>query len=273
MKHIKLFLVGIFTTLLLSGCLQVSTTVNLNKDGSGTIEELFVMKTEVINLMKEFAMAFDSAKTEEFNMFNDTELKAKESDYGDGVKYVSGEKVNVKGYEGFKAIYSFKDINKVKINPSPENKIPYGAELGEIEEEKTADDLLKFNFTKGNPSTLVINFPKPDMEEKPKSEETTEFEDSTFNEQAEQKMIEMFDGMKMDLNLIFNDGIYETDASFVDSNKVTLMKIDFSEIIKNKEVFKKFQGAKPETMEEFKEVVGDIEGIKIEFKEQVTIKF
>jgi hypothetical protein len=51
------------------------------------------------------------------------------------------------------------------------------------------------------------------------------------------------------------------------------MEIDFSEIIKNKEVFKNFQNAKPETMEEFKEVVGELEGIKIEFKEQVTIKF
>ena len=34
-------------------------------------------------------------------------------------------------------------------------------DLGEVEEEKSADDLLKFNFKKGNPSTLVIDFPKP----------------------------------------------------------------------------------------------------------------
>jgi hypothetical protein len=51
------------------------------------------------------------------------------------------------------------------------------------------------------------------------------------------------------------------------------MQFDFSEIIKNKEVFKNFQNAKPETMEEFKAVVGDIEGIKIEFKDKITIKF
>ena len=273
MKHVKYLFVGIIFSLFLTGCLQVSTTVNLNKDGSGTIEEIFVMKTEVINMMKEFAMAFDSAKTEEFNMFNEKELIDKAINYGEGVEYVSGEKITMDNYEGFKAIYSFKDINKLKLNPSPEDKIPYGAELGEVEEEKSAEDLLKFNFKKGNPSSLVINFPKPLLEDKPETEETTEFEDSTMNEQAEQKMIEMFDGMKMALYFNFKDGIDETDASFVDSSKVTLMEIDFSEIIKNKEVFKKFQGAKPETMEEFKEVVGDVEGIKIEFKEQVTIKF
>jgi hypothetical protein len=205
-------------------------------------------------------------------MFNETELKEKAADYGEGVKYLSGEKVAVDGYQGFKAVYSFTDINKIKLNPSPEDKIPYGADLGEVKEE-SVEDLLMFNFSKGNPSTLVINFPKPQMEEKLEVEETTEFEDSTFNEEAEQKMIEMFDGMKMALYFNFKDNIDETDASFVDGSKVTLMEIDFSEIIKNKEVFKNFQNAKPETMEEFKEVVGDIEGIKIEFKEKVTIKF
>ncbi len=273
MKHIKYLFVGIIFSIFLTGCLQVSTTVNLNQDGSGTIEEIFVMKTEVINMMKEFAMAFDSAKTEEFNMFNETELREKAINYGEGVEYLSGEKMMIDNYEGFKAVYSFTDINKLKLNPSPEDKIPYGAELGEVEEEESTEDLLKFNFTKGSPSSLVINFPKPLLEDDPDTEETTEFEDSTFNEQAEQKMIEMFDGMKMALYFNFKDKIEETDASFVDASKVTLMEIDFSEIIKNKEVFKKFQGAKPETMEEFKEVVGDIEGIKIEFKEQVTIKF
>lgn len=272
MKNTKIFLLILFSAMVFSGCLQVETTVNVNKDGSGTIEEIFVMKNEVINMMKDFAMAFDSTQTEEFNIFNESELKEKAGNYGEGVKYLSGEKIKMDNYEGFKAVYSFADINKLKINPSPEDKIPYGAELGETEDE-SADDLLRFNFNKGNSSTLVINFPKLQPEDKMEYEDTDEFEDTTFTEEAEQKMIEMFDGMKMSLNLNFMDDIDETDASFVDGSKVTLMEIDFSEIIKNKEVFKKFQGAKPETMEEFKEVVGDIEGIKIEFKEQVTIKF
>ena len=149
--NVKYLFVGIIFSLFLTGCLQVSTTVNLNKDGSGTIEEIFVMKTEVINMMKEFAMAFDSAKTEEFNMFNEKELIDKAINYGEGVEYVSGEKITMDNYEGFKAIYSFKDLNKLKLNPSPEDKIPYGAELGEVEKEKSAEDLLKFNFKKGNP--------------------------------------------------------------------------------------------------------------------------
>jgi hypothetical protein len=273
MKTLKLSLLAFLAVIFLSGCLQVKTTVNLNKDGSGTIEEIVTMKSEVINMMKEFAMSFDSTKSEEFNMFNETELSEKAANFGEGVKYLSGEKIVVDGYEGFKAVYSFTDINKIKLNPSPEDKVPFGDDLGEPETE-VVDDLLKFEFKAGTPSTLVINFPKPQMKDEIQQDSSyTPIEDSTFTEDAEQKMMEMFDGMKMALYFNFKDGIDETDASFVDNTKVTLMEIDFSEIIKNKEVFKKFQGAKPETMEEFKEVVGDLEGIKVEFKEQVTIKF
>ena len=63
---------------------------------------------------------------------------------------------------------------KLKINPSPDDKMPFGDEMM-TKDEKPVDDLLKFNFKKGNPSTLVINFPKPKMDEKSKTEdETTE---------------------------------------------------------------------------------------------------
>ncbi|RPI63373.1 MAG: hypothetical protein EHM44_05145, partial [Ignavibacteriales bacterium] len=124
MKLTKFLIVGIVFSMFLSGCLQVNTTVNLNKDGSGTIEEVFVMKTEVINMMKEFAMAFDSTKSEGFEIFNETELREKAAKFGEGVTYVSGEVVKKDNYEGYKVIYSFKDINKLKLNPSPEDKVP-----------------------------------------------------------------------------------------------------------------------------------------------------
>ena len=273
MKNVKLFFLAIFASAFLSGCLQVDTKINLNNDGSGTIEETVVIKSAVINMMKEFAMAFDSTKANDFEMFKESEIKDKASNYGEDVKYISGEKVVIDGYEGIKALYSFKDINKIKINPSPEDKMPFGDEF-KNEEEKPVDDNLKFNFTKGNPSILVIDFPKPEMKDEVDIDSNdTEVEDSTFNEDAQQKIIEMFDGMKINVSLNFNNPIVETDASFVDGNKITIMQVDFSEIIKHKDVLENLQKTKPETMEQFKEAIGDLPGVKIEFKEKVIIKF
>ena len=273
MKSVKLFFLAIFASAFLSGCLQVDTKISLNNDGSGTIEETVVIKSTVINMMKDFAMAFDSTKANDFDMFKESEIKDKASKYGEDVKYISSEKVVVDGYEGFKALYSFADINKVKINPSPEDKMPFGDEF-KNKEEKPVDDDLKFNFTKGNPSILVIDFPKPKMDDEVDTDSTyTAVEDSAFNEDALQKITEMFDGMKINVSLNFNHPIVETDASFVDGNKITIMQVDFSEVIKHKDVLENLQKTKPETMEQFKEAIGDLPGVKIEFKDKVTIKF
>lgn len=272
MNKLKFLLIAALPLIFFSGCLQVKTTVNLNNDGSGTIEEIITMKTEVINMMKEFVMAFDSTKSEEFNMFNETELKAKESSYGESVKYLSGEKIVVDGFEGFKAIYAFEDINKLKLNPIPVDKIPFGDEMDEPEE-KAAEDILKFNFKKGNPSVLEINFAKPQTKNNDSLNTEISVNEDSVNADAIEKLKEMFDGMKMALYFNFNDKIDETDASFVDSSKVTLMEIDFSELIKHQDVLEKLQKSKPETMKDFKEAIGDLSGIKIEFKDKVTVKF
>ncbi len=274
MKNLKYLFVGFLSMLFLSGCLQVDTKVNVNKDGSGTIEETVVMKNAVIQMFKEFAVMFDSTKNEEFQMFKEDELKSKAANYGEDVKYVSGEKYLIEGYEGYKVVYSFNDINKIKLNPSPDDKMPFGEDVGdEVNEEKAVDNYLKFNFTKGNPAILVIDFLKPQAEADSVIEETEAIQDSAFSEDMTNKLIEMFDGMKMALHFNFEDPIDETDASFVEGNKVTVMQVDFSEILKHKDVLEKLQKSKPETMEQFKEAVGDLPGIKIEFKEQITIKF
>ena len=272
MKIIKLFLLNILVTLLLYGCLQVDTQVNVNQDGSGTIEETVLIKKEVIDMIREFAMSFDSTKTEEFNMFNVEELSKKASNYGEGVKYLSGEKYSVKGSEGYKAVYSFKDINKLMLNPSPEDKIPFGDDAEQFQE-NISEDILKFNFTKGNPSTLIITFPEQKKKVDDTLQETGEFEDSTFSDEEMNKLTEMFDGFKFSVSLNMNNNIQETDASFVEGDKVTLMQVDFTEIIKNKDVLQNLNKAKPETMAEFREIVGSLEGIKFEFKDKITIKF
>ncbi len=274
MNKIKLFILAVISSAIFFGCLQINTKVNLNQDGSGTIEETFLMKDSVIDMLKEFVMVFDSTKGEDyFKIFNEKELKAKESNYGEDVKFVSGEKLLNNDYEGYKVIYSFKDINKVKINPSPENQVPFGDELNQTQN-KTADDILKFEFKKGNPSILVINFPKPQLEnESNPGNDSTETQDSVASEADMQKLIDMFDGMKMSLSFNFDKPIKETNAVYVKGSEVTLMEIDFAEIIKHKDILEKLQKSKPQTIEQLKEVVGELPGIKIEFKDKITVKF
>lgn len=273
MSKLKILLLAILPLVFFSGCLQVDTKLNLKQNGSGTIEEIFLMKSSVVNMMKELALAFDSSKTDGFNLFNEEELKAKASNFGEGVKYLSGEKIKNDNYEGFKVIYSFADINKVKINPAQEDKIPFGDEL--INNEKaTSDEYLRFNFKKGNPSTLVINFPKEkENADVSVEEEVTEIEDSTVTSDQMEKLIEMFDGMKILLTINVDKNIQETDASYANGSEITLMNVDFSEIIKHKDILEDLQKNKPETLDSFQKIIGELPGIKIETKEKVIVKF
>ena len=192
MKRILTLTVIFFTALLLNGCIEVDTTVNLNKDGSGTIEEKVLMSGAMISMLKQFATSFesDSSKKEEFSIYDPKELESKASSYGDGVKFVSGEKIKDGEREGFKAIYSFTDINKLKLDQNPGSQVPMGKDSGENEHK----DLFTFNFTPGTPAKLLILVPKDKMKNKEENAEN----DTTKNNFGDiAKVKEMFKDLKM----------------------------------------------------------------------------
>ena len=71
MKKITLLLTFILLTFFIAGCLQVETTLKVKKDGSGTINEKVLFSKTFVNMIKEFAQAFqDSTSTEEFTIFS-----------------------------------------------------------------------------------------------------------------------------------------------------------------------------------------------------------
>jgi len=275
MKKFKILLLVFLSLTLFSGCIQVNTKINLNNDGSGTLEETFLMKSSFVKMIKDFALSFDSTKKDEFKMFNEDELKDKASSYGEGVTYKSGEKFSSEDYEGYKVTYAFSDINKLKVDLSPKDKVPLGEEV-ENKDNKSEEGTLNFKFTKGDPSTLVIVLPNSETQKEDTStfiEDSSATQDSAMSSEQLQYVMNMFDGMKLSLELTFKDKIKETDASYVNGSDVTLMQIDFSELIKNKQVIEDLNKSKPESLEKFKEIIGDIPGIKLETKEKITIKF
>ena len=81
------------------------------------------------------------------------------------------------------------------------------------------------------------------------------------------------DGMTMIISLEFNGEIVETNASFVDGSKVTMLDIDFSEILKNKESLELFKKNPPDNLDEMKAIVENIPGMKVEFQKPVIVKF
>ena len=268
MKYYKIFFVLLLPVTLFTGCLQVDTSVKLNKDGSGTIEEKVMMSSMAVQMINQFmnSMPDSSGKKQEFKLYKEDDLRNKVSEYGEGVKFVSGKEISKDGWEGYVAVYSFKDINKLRMDTSPDKKV----ELDEGGND-AQDDFFSFRFKPGNVAELIIDRPDVSMKEETKTDESNE--DSSQNQPLDDNIVKMMDGMRIKISLQLQGNIVSTNASYVDGSVVTLLDVDFSKILNNKESLDKLKNKPPNSLDEMEEIVKNIPGMKIELKKPVSIKF
>ncbi len=268
MKYFKIFFVLFLPVTMFTGCLQVDTTVKLNKDGSGTIEEKVMMSDMVVQMMNQFmnSMPDSSGKKQELKLFKEDELRDKASEYGEGVKYVSGKEVSKDGWKGYKAVYSFKDINKLRMDTDPNKKMELDEGRSEVE-----NDYFSFRFKPGNVAELTINRPDISMNKETETDESNT--DSTQNQPMDDNIVKMMDGMRIKISLQPRGNIVSTNASYVEGSEVTLLDVDFSALLKNKGSLDKFKKNPPKSLDEMEAIVKNIPGMKIELQKSVSIKF
>jgi len=275
MKNLFIFSFAILL-LVFSGCIEVKTVINVNDDGSGTIEETIIMSDKVIEMVKGFSAAFTSDSTEqpEFDIFDEKNLMERAGSFGSGVVYLSGEKIQEGNKEGFKALYSFRNLNEISLSKIPQNQIPLGIA------ESVAKDFT-FKFIKGSPSEIIILMPS--LEDSLQNEgETDSAEyssadslneesdgDSTFTEEA----LELMKDLQISLALITEGSIVETNAAYVDGSEITLFEFDFNKLLNNKENLQELMKLQSQDPEQIKEIIKNIPGIKIETAREISVKF
>ncbi len=272
MKKLILLSLTIFGLFLFSGCLQVHTVVNVNKNGSGTVEETVLLSKAFSGMMKQLTESFktDSSESEQFSFFNEKELKEKAPELGEGVKFVSSKKISDENWEGFKAVYSFKDITKLSINENPESRLP-SSPMAMAPAEQKEDDLT-FNFIPGSTAEIVINM--PDNSSNDQLDEMEEKVDTGGADTAmASQMMQFIKGMKVTLDVVPNGKIVETNASFVKNGKINLINLNFDELMKNPEAFKKFKTMKEKDKKQLEKLMSQTNGLKIELNNKVNVKF
>ena len=274
MKYLLKILLILFVVVYLTGCIDVQYKMKLKSDGSGTIEEIVYMNSAMVQMIKGFmAMSNDSTQQEEFSLLDEVELRNEAMEMGEGVKYVSGEKLEDNGREGYKAVYTFQDVNKIKMDQDVSDKAP---SMGGEAEETTEDDIT-FKFTKGNPATLIIFMPKEneedqysdDLEESEGYENEDEEEDQEWNDE----MKAMMKDFRMLIQLEVDGDISETNATYVEGSTITLLEMSFNELLENPEQLKQLKNLDDASYEETKELLKDIPGIKFETNEKVKVIF
>lgn len=270
MKHFFKIIIIIIPVILQTGCLKIETNITVNKDGSGTINETILMSRAVVDWLTEFSQSFDdTAGNQKFSFFKEDELIKAAGNYGEEVEYLSGEHISNDQWEGFKATYSFADLNKIKLKPDPDNKVS----LGMIEDDTTGEsvDYYFFNFIGGNISQVTID--RPDIEADFEGDDTLALEIENEDEEVNDQFLNMMEGMSILVTIEFNGKIVETNASYIDGSKITLVGIDIGKLLQDKENLKLFKKKQPKSIEELQEMVEKVPGMKLELQKPVTVNF
>lgn len=255
---------GLGVLLGLSGCLEVEEVLTLKKDGSGTISEEVVMGAQMVAMM-EMGAAQGGGANPMAKMYDEEKYKKKAASYGEGVEYVKLEKVERNGGKGVKAHYKFADINTVVFEPgaamdSMENMGPPGAAP---KKEAKESQPLKFVYAEGK---LTITFPDP-----PEDVEKPDIPEQGDNPEMAQ-MMAMFKDMRIGAKLVIEPGIASTNATHVDGNTITLMKVDFGKILENPDGMKTLQKLDMKNRKKMKAALKDVKGVKIETRKKVKVK-
>jgi hypothetical protein len=271
---LSILFISLAVSLLFTGCIEVKTLVKVNNDGTGTIEETVIMSKEIIEMINEFTTAFasDSVNTEKFELFDEEKLRNQASNFGEGVTYLSGNKIAEDGREGFTSLYSFNNINKIQIDQNPGRKIP----LLEEEGGTTDSEFLGFTFNEGNPSELTIHMPEMETDnEEEELDDSVEVipQDSLSKNQEFEEAKRFLKDLRITLAINVEGNIVETNAQNVNGSEVTLFQIDFNELLDSEDKWNMFMEKDPQTFEEVKEIIKDLPGIKVELNDPVFIKF
>lgn len=267
----------------LSSCFEVSETVNLKKDGSGTIVEEIMLGGQVTSMMEGLAgLGGEGAKMPE--MFSEEKGKERAEKFGDGVTLEKFEKIEKNGSKGARMTFHFNDINTVSLSLSESTS---GLQdMAPRQDAAAANPEKPMTFTyKDGVLTMTNPSAEPDekqqaeakkamaeMKEKMPEGAPTPDAESPEGKQMQAMMMEMMKDMKMSLKINIVDGIAETNATHRDGNTVTLMDMNFGKLMENPESLKELQALNMQDPSEMQKKLASIDGVKAEMKKTLTIK-
>ena len=283
MKYSITLSCAILMAIFFLGCIESETVITIKPDGSGTLQETFLMSKVA---SRQMASMFGSMTEETgddtiatigsvsgFDFYKEDELREKAKNMGEGVEFVSGKPFETDKAEGFKVTYSFQDINNLIINQNPGECVP---SAGETSKKNVVKENVTFKFSRGKVSTLTIKSPRSKDDEAQKDKSTTDPVKNSAADMPEaglEQVKQMFDGMRVAMIVKIDGNIIKTNATHVDGNRITVMDMDFGKLLEAPEAFKKFAQINPKTVEDAKKLVKNVPGIKVDLNEKIEVRF
>jgi hypothetical protein len=255
-----------------SGCITALTSIKLRPDGSGTIEQSLSMNAALASqfaaMAQGMASSSDGKKAEAPELFSEKEMKEAATKFGDGVVFVSSKPIKTADRVGRVATYQFADITKLRIEQKPQT----GNMPGAAPEGAREDVLFRFAKQPSGLSRLTVVFPEAKLDEARKQATTGPGGEQKKLEPGQLEMIKkIFDGLKVAIDLDVLGTIVKTNSPYVQGSKVTLLEMDFSELVANDALLT--QVGEPKSIEEAKQLLKNVRGFKVNLDREVTVDF
>lgn len=252
-----------------AGCFQSSTLVKLNPDGSGTIEQTLTMNAQTLAQLSSLQAMGNSkdgtsAKASPTEPFSEADAKAEAAKMGEGVTFVSSQKIQNGQFSGRKAVYAFKDVRKLALE---EVNAPASGTSGMTT--KSDDPPMTFTFKQlpnGDGLLTIDNAAAKNGSGLPGGSG-----DSDSNNPQAMQMMKMFlQGLKIDVAVQVGR-IVKTNIPYVKGGTATLLSMDFDQLLADPAAFDRIQKAK--TPDETRAALKTVKGIEVNLDPQLTLEF
>jgi hypothetical protein len=277
----------------LNGCMSFENVIHLKGDGSGTITQTILMNRQMLEQMSSLAGSFGgkAGNTSNFDkmageMFSEKQARDQAAKMGEGVSFVSSTPLTQGSKVGMKAVYAFQDITRLKLEMKPGGGLSQTPMLGEAQ----ANALPVFRFQKLANGNSLLTLPLGSLEEKAAPEkkntrkvytnedlaELPEKPGKTPNPAELEMARQMLGGMKFRVALEVEGQLIETNCPFVEANQVTLLNLDFDEMLKSVGDPAKLQGfigKKPASLAEAQALMKELKGIQAPLVPEIRIEF
>lgn len=277
MKNIVRMLVVVAVSCGLAGCFQVDQVVTLSPDGSGTLEETFLISRKISESMAAFAggmgdqpgaEAGAKAPKKEQSFFKDDEIKSRAEKFGADVRFVKMERIANKQFEGYKAFYSFKNINTLRLDQGTPMPGQQAGQSGDQPPKGTA-----FTFTPGKTATLVV---KQHKKAAPAPAEGGVVEAPPARETSPEELAmvrQMFDGLRISTTLVIKGKVTDSNATYRDGSTITMAEIDFGKLLDKPEILAKMATVQSGDQAAAMEMIKNLPGMKVDMNEELRISF
>lgn len=259
MKKIH-FLLLAAVSFALTSCLEIKSTVVINKDGTATIEESMLLGAQLAAMAAAGGGQGDQLK----GLTMDKEKAEKRAQkLGEGVTVKSHEEVKTPdGKVGTKVVFAVADLSKLKY-------VPFEPE----QEGKPSSKTEPMTFALSG-STLTITNPEADKKKgdsgKPKKSEA-----EMAQMKAQMAMMKpMFAGMRLAIEVKGAGGIASSDATHQSDGTISYLDIQFDKLMDNADAFAEIMESSDGglSMADAAAKFSKVEGLKIEGKKVVKME-